>query len=192
MSYNSLFFHLKLWVGYCVWKNFVGFCIHFSCLVEVSSLMKTPFCRQHNLKLNFVLVIESNFFTFVPKVGILSSFIILKFCSFQLNLYFKKQLSCRGWYMKNAREAHFILMKHQMLWSRTRPVFICGQTNCSYQQSKMAKVIMREEWFQNWQACLEFPIFLSFHFAEWSQLSVKIMRKFDIHHCMVNCFIGLR
>ena len=82
MSYNSLYFHLKLWVGYCVWKNFVGFCIHFSCSVEVSSLMKTPFCRQHNLKLNFVLVIESNFITFVPKVGILSSFMILKFCGF--------------------------------------------------------------------------------------------------------------
>ena len=64
--------------------------------------------------------------------------------------------------MKNAREAHFILMKHQMLWSRTRPIFICGQTNCSYQKSKMAKVIMRKEWFQNWQACLEFLSFYLF------------------------------
>ena len=191
MSYNSLFFHLKLWVGYCVWKNFVGFCIHLSCPVEVSSLMKTPFCRQHNLKLNFVLVIESNFITFVPKVGILSSFMILKFCSFQLNLYFKKVAFMQGLVYEECKRStlYFNETSNALVKNKT---FICGQTNCSYQQSKMAKVIMREEWFQNWQACLEFPIFLSFHFAKWSQLSVEIMRKFDIHHCMVNCFIGLR
>ena len=110
-TYNSLFFHLKLYIGYCVWKSFVGFRIDFSCRVEVSSLMKTPFCRQHNSKLNFVFVIVSNFITFTPKVDTLLQFMILKFCSFQLNLYIKKQLSCRGWYMKNAKSRKYLFSK---------------------------------------------------------------------------------
>ena len=113
-SFSTLNFELAI----ACRKIFIGCRVHLSCRLEVSSLMKTPSCGQHNQKLYFVLVIESNFIRFIPMVGILFQFMILKFCSFQLNIYIKKQLSCRGWYMKNAKLRKCLFSKMFRQWEK--------------------------------------------------------------------------